>query len=400
MNSLKYKKNIWKIYIFEFFLSLFFVDIVIIPFYTEWGRITFTQIMVLQSWFMICGVIFDIPSGTIADYMGRKNTLILGVGINILAVFVYTSISNYYIFMIGELLWALSRSLNDGTSEAFIYDTLKQINQTEKSKKAFSRFRTFSLIGAIVSAPIGSIIAYFYGPRATMFLLWIPFSIAFIIGLTFKEPQVKKSNEKIKYKKMLKKSLKYFFNNQNLKILAINLIFMGTIYYLIFWLYQPMLMQANVNILYFGFIYIGMVLFEILIINNFKLFEKIFRLKRFYLIFCSIITGIMFIIGGFTTFFPIVIMVLIIGNAFNSAKQPILITYINKQIQSSERATVISTITMLNKLVIVIVNPVIGLLVEFWSLNNTLILLGVIMIIFSLISRVREKHLIDYDSGI
>ena len=42
------------------------------PSFTEWGGITFTQIMFLQGWFMAMIFIFEIPTGSIADYFGRK----------------------------------------------------------------------------------------------------------------------------------------------------------------------------------------------------------------------------------------------------------------------------------------------------------------------------------------
>jgi hypothetical protein len=66
----------------------------------------------------------------------------------------------------------------------------------------------------------------------------------------------------------------------------------------------------------------------------------------------------------------------------------------NKHIPTSERATVISTISMFQRLSIVILNPLIGLSVQYWSLNYTLIILGAIALFFTFISRIREKHLI------
>ncbi|MHA1784798.1 MAG: hypothetical protein ACTSVE_06340 [Candidatus Helarchaeota archaeon] len=75
-------------------------------------------------------------------------------------------------------------------------------------------------------------------------------------------------------------------------------------------------------------------------------------------------------------------------------RKPLLINYMNKHIPSAERATVLSTVKMFQTLTFVIVYPIIGL-AEQWSLNFTLIILGIIAIAISFLSRIKEKYLID-----
>ncbi|MHA1784799.1 MAG: hypothetical protein ACTSVY_13430 [Candidatus Helarchaeota archaeon] len=116
-----YQNNIKKIYGYKFFMGLHFIGGVLVPFFTDWGRISFFQIMTLQAWFMFCIFLLEIPSGTIADYLGRKHSLILGSLANFFAVLVYSSIPNFLIFMFGEFLWALSQSLVSSANEALIF---------------------------------------------------------------------------------------------------------------------------------------------------------------------------------------------------------------------------------------------------------------------------------------
>ena len=68
--------------------------------------------------------------------------------------------------------------------------------------------------------------------------------------------------------------------------------------------------------------------------------------------------------------------------------------YINKYIESHQRATVISTVSMLNQLAQGVVYLSIGVLVK-WSLTYALVIVGILMIICALISKVEEDHLID-----
>ena len=68
----QFKSNIWKIYVYVFFHGLNTVVGVMIPFFTIWGRITFVEVMLLQSYFTFIIFLLEIPSGAIADFFGRK----------------------------------------------------------------------------------------------------------------------------------------------------------------------------------------------------------------------------------------------------------------------------------------------------------------------------------------
>ena len=66
----RYRANIWKMYLFEFLTSLHFISAVLIPFFADWGGISFTQIMILQSWFVFVTFVAEVPTGVVADYLG------------------------------------------------------------------------------------------------------------------------------------------------------------------------------------------------------------------------------------------------------------------------------------------------------------------------------------------
>jgi len=371
-----------------------FIGGVLVPFFTDWGGITFTQIMILQSWFMFWIFVLEIPTGAIADYLGRKQSLILACVFVVIAVFVYTSMPNFYIFLLGEFLWAISAALLSGADGAFVYDTLKKIGDSEKSKKIFGKIESFKMVGIMVAAPAGSIIAATFGLRVPMMLMAVPSTIAFIIALSFKEPKITQKIESKRYINILRDGVKFLYKNKILKILAADLIFIGTISYFMIWLYQPMLKQSGVGIAYFGTVHAVFVAAEILIMNNFEKLEKILGSKKRLIFFSSAITGAMFILAGLTTFIPLVLLAIIVGAGFGLSRKPLFISYMNKYIPSAKRATVLSSISMFRSFALVVVNPIVGLAVDF-SLNYTLIILGVLAVVFSLVSRIKESHLID-----
>lgn len=381
-------------YLFRFFVSLHFIGGVLVPFFTDWGGINLTQIMILQSWFMLWIFLLEVPSGAIADYLGRKQSLVLACGVNATAALVYASAPNFYVFLFGEALWAISAALMSGAGEAFVYDTLKKIGETKKSKEVFGRIGSLGLAGIMISAPIGSVIAARFGLRTPMLSLVVPFVAAFLVALTFKEPKISRKIESKKYTIILRDGVKYFYKNRILKILALDMIFIASIAYFLIWFYQPMLKQAGLDVIYFGVVHAAFAASQILIMNNYERLEKVFGSKKRLLSLSASITGVMFIIGGLTTFIPIVLLVIVFGGGFGLSRRPLLVSYMNKYIPSSKRATVLSAISMLRTVALIVVNPMVGLLAD-WSLNYTLIILGVAAVVFSLISKVEEEHLID-----
>ena len=90
----------------------------------------------------------------------------------------------------------------------------------------------------------------------------------------------------------------------------------------------------------------------------------------------------------------LILLVIILGGGFGLSRGPLFTSYINKYIPSPQRATVLSTISMLERFVLVIVTPFVGMLAD-WSLSYTFIILGCLAVVFSFVSRIEEKHLID-----
>lgn len=390
-----FKSNLWKVYTFKFFTSMHFFSAVLVPFFTDWGGISFTKVMVLQSWFVFCMFALEVPTGAVADCLGRKTSLALSAIVGAVALVVYSSKPDFYIFMIGESLMALSSTLLSGADEAFVYDTLEKIGESSHSTMVFARLESFKLAGMLVAAPLGSLFAAWFGLRAPVLFMAVPFLIAFAIALTFKEPElIHQETGPRNYIAVLRDGVKFFHGNSVLKILAFDMISIATVAYFMLWLYQPMLKQAGIGIAYFGIVHAALVVAQIMVVNNYAKLERIIGSKRRVLFISSAVTGFMFILGGLTTYAPVVLLAVVICCGFGLSRRPLFVSYMNKYIPSPERATVLSTISMLRRFVLVFVNPVVGLLAD-WSLNNTLIILGASALIFSLVSRVEEKHLLD-----
>jgi MFS family permease len=392
-----FESNIRKMYLVRLLFNMYFISAVLVPFYIEWGGIKFSQILFLNAWFMFWNFLLEIPTGTVADFLGRKVSVIMGCIISVIGIMVYVSHPNFIIFLTAEVIYAVSYTLLSGADEALIYDSLKEIKQTHISKNVFSKMESFKLAGIVVGAAAGSFIAKIYGLRMTLLLQAIPITIAFLLSLTFKEPRIsgKKLTMSLRtYKKILSDGVKYFLGNRILKILTLDMVIVFAFAWIIIWFYQALLKSAGIDITYFGIVHAFMSLAQIFIISNFIRLEKWLGAKRRLLFLGAFITGIFYILLSITRFAPLVITAIILSAGFGLSRGPLFSNYMNKHIPSDKRATVLSTTSMLRTFSIVIVNITAGILAD-WSIPNTLMILGIAIIIFSFLSKIKEEHLID-----
>jgi MFS family permease len=392
LNGRKMESNIWKSYIFQLFMGCHMVSGVLLPFFLVWGRLTFIEVMILQSYFTIMIVIFEIPCGAISDYISRKFSLFLGGLTTAFAALIYSTIPNIFIFMIGETLFALGFALVSGTDQALTYDTLRILEREDDMSKIMARNRSFFLIGISIAAPIGSLITLFFPLQYAMTFMFFPFIIAAFIAITLQEPNHTLEKKTLKYLSIVKSGFKQIRRNKILRILAFDFIMVDVLVFLLIWTYQLYLEVLLISLTLFGFVAAAMTLAEMFFCNLVPKLEKHSKNKRQLLVIYTLIPGIAYILIAFIIFAPLGILLIIIIIGFGFSRSIIFINGINKNIEEENRATVLSTISMIRSFIITILYPVIGILVM-WNLNYTFIILGISIILIALLSSVKNEHL-------
>jgi MFS family permease len=390
----KYRSNIWKMYADSFFYYMHFIAAVLVPFFTEWGGISFSQVLFLNSWFMFCIFIFEIPTGTVADFFGRKTSMLLGSIVCILAVVVYSSYPNFYMFLAGETIWALAFTLKSGANEALIYDSLKMIGQEERSPKIYSRMESCKMAGILIGALLGGVLARFGGLRMPIVCMIVPFGLSALFVASLKEPPAGEKTAKTSYSQILKGGIAFFAGHRILKILTLDMVAIGSYAFLIIWAYQMLLKEAAVDIIYFGIVHAMMCLAQIAVLQSFNRFEKYLGRKKRLLVATALIAGIGFVVLGLSNSAWLIVSMITVTAGFGLSRTPLYISYMNKFIPSDMRATVLSVTSMARNIGIGLVNLVAAVMAG-WSVKYMMIANGAAIIFFSLATRVKEEHLAD-----
>lgn len=365
---------------------------VLVPFYTDWGGIRLSQVLFLNAWFMFWNFVLEVPTGTVADFLGRKVSLALGSVVGILAAYVYVSQPSFVVFLIAEIIFATAYTLHSGADEALAFDSLKAAGDVSSAKRVFSRMESCKLAGIIVAAIVGGFIASRFGLSAPMLAYVVPAGVAFLIALTLKEPVQEGPVVRVPYRTILFEGGKYFLKHKVLLVLTLDLALTNAFAWAIIWVFQPLLERAGMAITYYGSVQAAACVGQILLLSNVERIEKWLGSKRAFLTMGALVAGAAFVGLGVIQSLPVVVVLIVVAFTFGLPRVPVFSAYLNKYVPSDKRATVLSMTSMCRTFGIVIINPITGLLAD-WSLSGTMGVLGAALIVLPLISRVEETHL-------
>jgi MFS family permease len=394
MDEHRYRSNIWKMYADSFFYYMHFIAAVLVPFFMEWGRISFSQVLFLNFWYTCCVFTFEIPTGTVADFFGRKTSMFLGSLVSILAILVYVSYPNFYVFLAGETIWAAAFTLKSGANEALVYDSLKIISRTDESRRIFSKMESFKMAGILAGALLGSVLAKFGGLRAPLLSMTVPMAISAACVATLKEPPAAERVIKESYGQILRGGIDFFAKHRILKILTFDMVSIGSLAFLVIWAYQMLLQDVGVDIIYFGIVHAGMCLAQIAILQCYARFERYLGRKRRLLVVTALITGVGLVgLGVIDSAWPLVFTVVVTAG-FGLSRTPLYISYLNKFIPSDKRATILSVTSMARNIGLAAASLAAAAMAQ-WSIKLMMIIVGSIVIFFALATRVKEEYLTD-----
>lgn len=355
---------IWRYYAYSCLSNLWFISAILVPFFTIWGHVSLFQVQLLQSWYSFWYFLFEVPTGIIADKIGRKYTLTIGAVLCAVGLIVYSIQPNFIYFLLGEFILALGSSLASGADEAILYEILKEQGREDESKKYFGKGKSFELTGILIGALVGGVIASRYGLTAPFFLSAMPLLIAGAIAWSFKEPKL--HSDKLKKGKeslfiTLRQGYSFLLQHKTLRLLALDSIVVSTAGYFVIWLYQPLLQHIGIAIALFGLFHAVIVGSQIMASHNFTFLEKLFGSAKGYLRFSAFATGASFLLVALFPNLITIVLFIIFAGGLGLSRSTLLSSYMQKYIPSEQRATVLSSVSTFGRLSIALLNPFVGL---------------------------------------
>lgn len=249
-------KNKYFLFWTRFFIEINAINAVIQLFYLQRGLNT-SEILYLGIAWSVATLVFEVPTGYLADRIGRKNTIILGVVINIIANVLMFAAYGFWPFALITALLSFSFSCFSGTEDAIIFDSLREIGDEKSLLRISGRYQSAARISKIFTPFFGALIAQNLTSAQFTILLGINASssvLALITSLRLVEPN-KFVDVAEKEKGIFRDSLKLAKDNPVINKLILNktLVFIGG---LVFWrIYQPFLLHLGFDVFYLGVLY-------------------------------------------------------------------------------------------------------------------------------------------------
>ena len=76
------------------------------------------QIGILEGIYHITSMLFEVPSGAVADLLGRKKSMIISRVLVAISCFIMLVSKNFWLFALSFLIQALGNNFNSGSEEA------------------------------------------------------------------------------------------------------------------------------------------------------------------------------------------------------------------------------------------------------------------------------------------
>lgn len=352
--------------------------------------LTPTEIGIIDGVAILIGIIMEVPTGAFADLFGKKVSLIVARIITIFGVICIIYSQSFWMFLLGDTLIFIGFSFHSGSREALTFDTFKELGKENLFDKFLSVGNNIALIMTVFATAIGG----FLFSLNQYFPWWawvVTESISIIVLLFIKEPKI--DSEKITLRSYFKKNRDGFIHlfNKNLKpylILLLPLILIPKMVTGIF--RQGIGADFGFNgdtlgyLIAFAFLILSIV---ILAFEKIMKFLKEINLSFILTLFFTILYFILYfkILGGMLGggFILILLMILSIYSEVTVS------SVVNKNIESTHRATTLSTVSLISNIPYVLIAIFFGQIASVSGINYYYLLMLTFSLLFLIIFLVR-----------
>lgn len=375
-----FSKNIKTYYFYSTFAELLILGPILVLFLIAKG-LSFTEIMVLQSISAIAVVLFEVPTGAVADKIGRKESILLGALLWAISLGFYVVGRSFPMFILAEVTFSLGATFKSGADNALIYDSLKVMGRESEFQSIEGKARSF----ALYAQAVGSIIAGFVYEvnRNLPFLISVIFMlVTIVITLRFEEPPIEGKVGKygINYIEQIKESGKFIISHEKIKAIIIFTMMFFIFYRTAFFYYQPYMEAVKIPVRYFGILFF---VFNITAAFASKRSHWIMdKTKPKTLTFMALLMIISFVLMG-TVKVWFGVFAILFQQVARGIYRPVTTKYLNKHIPSDKRATVLSFQSLACNMSVAIAFPIMGILKDHQNIFTTHMVLGIAMIILT-----------------
>ncbi len=147
------------------------------------------QISVLLAVWSLTAVVFEVPSGAIADRFSRRSSLAASGVLQAFGYAAWVVFPSFWGFAAGFVLWGLGGTLQSGAFEALLYDGLAANGDEERYGRLNARVDTIELIAQVPVAVVATALFSLGGYQLAGWISVVMCLASSVIALRFPEPE-------------------------------------------------------------------------------------------------------------------------------------------------------------------------------------------------------------------
>ena len=324
-----------------------------------------------NAFFSVGQVIFEIPTGVVADTRGRRFSFLLGAATLLLSTLLYLYMwqtsAPFVGWALASVLLGLGFTFFSGATEAWLVDALTATGFTGNLESVFGRAQSVGGAAMLVGSVAGGVIAQLtnlgvpYVLRAAMLgvTLLVAFRFMHDIGFT---PD-RSANPVKAVRTVFSGALDGGLRNPPVRWLMLAAPFTTGVGFYVFYAIQPYLLQLYGDQNAYSVaglaaaLFAGAATFGGLLVPWAR---RLFRRRTTALLLGLLADIVILVLIGVSASFIFVIAILTISSILASIERPLRQAFINGVIPSPQRATVLSFDSLMGSAGGVVIQPVLG----------------------------------------
>ncbi|HEX6730140.1 MAG TPA: MFS transporter [Pyrinomonadaceae bacterium] len=346
-----------------------------------------TEAFAANAFFTAGFMLFEIPTGVVADLRGRRVSYLLGVVTLAISTLLYLYLwrvsAPFWAWAASSMLLGLGFTFFSGAVQAWLADALAHTGSKDHLEAVMAKGEIVEGSAMLAGSVAGGLIAQTANLGAPYLLrallLVINFVLAFILmkDLGFKPARDKHPLKEIKV--ILAGSIRHGLRNPPVRWLMLAAPFTGAVSIYAFYAMQPYLLELYGKEKAYGIaglaaaIVAGAQILGGLLVPH---IGKIFRRRTSVLFVCEMLSCLILVIVGLVPNFWLAITLLVFWGLMFAAATPVRQGYLNALIPSQQRATVLSFDSLFGSAGGVVIQPVLGKAADVWGYPISYILSG------------------------
>jgi MFS family permease len=345
------------------------------------------QAFAANAFFAAGMLVFEVPTGVVADVWGRRASFLLGtvtLAVTTAAyVLLWQAHGPFLLWALISLLLGLGFTFFSGATEAWLVDALRATAFDGPLESVLARGQ---MIGGV--AMLGGSVAGGYLAQVTN--LGIPFVLRAVIlaamfAVAFRlmhdvgfSPR-RDSRPLSEMRRIASSSVDYGLRVPSVRWLMLSAPFTGGVSIYVFYALQPHLLDLYGNDHAYGIAGLAAAIVagaQILGGMAATGIRRLFRRRTSALIMAEAVSALSLVLVGLTQSFWIVIGLIVVWGLLFSAAMPIRQAYINDQIPSEQRATILSFDSLMASSGGVVAQPALGRAADVWGYPASYVMSG------------------------